>query len=137
MSQTKGQVVLALLALGLDQTSKAWAVSQQLAVHNTGVAFSLFNSFAWHWLLIPLLIYVAYEWMQSKDKTLSLAWLFIFIGGASNLIDRFVLGYVRDFIYYPILEVKGNVADLYIVGGVGIILIVSLKNWEHQGKRSE
>jgi lipoprotein signal peptidase len=42
--------------------------------------------------------------------------------GFSNLIDRLFLdGGVRDFIYWPILNVYGNMADLLLVIGMGIV----------------
>ncbi len=53
-----------------------------------------------------------------------LAWVLIFIGATSNIVERLVLGYVRDFIYISFSRWTGvyNLADGYIIAGVIILL---------------
>jgi lipoprotein signal peptidase len=53
------------------------------------------------------------------------AWTLILAGSLSNIGERIILGYVRDFI--PILSGIFNLADFYIIVGL-IILVVSSKN---------
>ena len=53
-----------------------------------------------------------------------LAWILIFTGATSNIVERLILGYVRDFVYISFFRWTGvyNLADGYIILGV-IILI--------------
>jgi lipoprotein signal peptidase len=61
-----------------------------------------------------------------------LAWTLIFAGAASNIIERILLGYVRDFIYISFYRWTGvyNLADGYIIAGVLLLLLAprSLRN---------
>lgn len=47
-------------------------------------------------------------------------------GGASNLIDRLLYGYVQDII--AISSTRFNLADIYILAGVILILFGAYKN---------
>lgn len=58
-------------------------------------------------------------------------WLFVLSGSLSNVGERIVLGYVRDFIY--ILTGIFNLADGYIIMGIVILLF---GNW-HYFKRNK
>lgn len=53
------------------------------------------------------------------------AWIAILGGGASNIGERIVLGYVRDFIF--IATGVFNLADGYIIAGIIILLAQSVK----------
>jgi len=59
-----------------------------------------------------------------------LAWILIFSGAFSNIIESMVLGYVRDFIYITFRGLTGvyNLADGFIIIGVIILLAQSYKN---------
>lgn len=58
------------------------------------------------------------------DLKRKLAWTLVFAGAISNVTERVVLGYVRDFIF--IFGGILNLADLYILGGVFILLSTEL-----------
>ena len=48
----------------------------------------------------------------------------LFLGGAmSNIMDRLVIGGVRDWLPVPVLGLRNNLADWAIVGALIIFLI--------------
>jgi signal peptidase II len=98
-------------------------------VHNTGIAFGLFKDNGFVFFIIPaiavfLLVYNIYYYHKFGE----LDWIYIvafslILGGAfSNLIDRFMLGYVIDFIDFRIWPVF-NIADSAITIGALVILL--------------
>ncbi|MBN2471353.1 MAG: signal peptidase II [Anaerolineae bacterium] len=129
-----------------DQASKA-AVTARLALyeqvaplpaleslftftltHNTGGAFSLFPG-ARNVLLLTGLITVGvilfYATVLSPAQRAHRVALGILLGGAlGNLLDRIRLGYVVDFLHVHGLPIF-NVADIGIVGGVGLLLLLT------------
>ena len=54
-----------------------------------------------------------------------LAWALVLAGGASNIIERIIMGSVRDFIYIHWRNLTGiyNLADFYIIVGVLVLLV--------------
>ena len=98
-------------------------------IHNFGVSFGLFAG------TIPFLVlvliglfvtaFVSYLYLNSSD-TLERWGLFIIICGAiGNIVDRFINGYVIDFLYLHINQYYWpafNFADIYI--SIGIIMII-------------
>ncbi|SEI68070.1 signal peptidase II [Allopseudospirillum japonicum] len=137
-----GQLAWVWLSLGvfaLDWLTKTW-ISQNLAygelwpitpfldftlLHNTGAAFSfLADQSGWQrWFFIGiacLTIVILLVWLArlSKQDTLVAIALALILGGAlGNVYDRWLLGYVVDFIalhwqqkYFPAF----NVADMAI-----------------------
>ena len=136
---------LALLAVALaavlaDQLTKQ-IVTSQLAlgesvhvvgplsirhVHNPGIAFGLFSSWA---SAVTILTAVAVAWMLfyfaragARHPVLPVALGLLIGGSCSNLLDRLRLGHVTDFLdlrWWPAF----NLADSFIVMGVGILLV--------------
>lgn len=53
-----------------------------------------------------------------------IGWCFIFAGAVSNIGERILLGYVRDFI--PLFGGILNLADLLILGGIALLLYQEL-----------
>jgi signal peptidase II len=70
-----------------------------------------------------LLSWLIYFYWSSKDKNLWLqsAVVLIFAGAASNLMDRALYGYVRDFINIFWGNVF-NIADIFIITGILMLL---------------
>lgn len=62
-----------------------------------------------------------------------LAWTLIFAGAFSNIIERIMLGYVRDFIYITLYKWTGiyNLADGWIIAGIVILLLSHKKNYSN------
>lgn len=142
-------LTLAAVLVVVDQLTKWWAVSEltgrapidvigdllQLRLtYNPGAAFSLGTEYTWVLALIAAASVVAITWISRRVR--SRAWaigLGLMLGGATtHLLDRlfrepgFMRGHVVDFIDYG--PFVGNVADIALVVGVGLILLLSLRN---------
>jgi len=108
---------LSLLGLiAADQLSKLLAGWWGRVVINRGGVWGIFPG-EW-WILIVGLIWISLSWYFLKGKDRSFGMGLVLAGGFSNLLDRLVFGYVRDFIFYPGLGVYGNIADIILAFGV-------------------
>lgn len=136
--------IAAVISLILDQLSK-YLVIQNLAlnttiplltnvfhftyVRNTGAAFSLFQGGAWlRWLsLFVSLGLIALAWFGPLlNKLEQLGYGFILGGALGNGIDRFVYGYVVDFLDFRLIKFPVfNLADTFINVGIICLLITS------------
>lgn len=132
-----------LLILILDRLSKLWVQSFLKIVgsltlipgvfelryaQNTGMAFSLFNDRPdWLLWLITFTLGTIIFWSIKSNK-LSLSMAFILAGGLGNLTDRFLYGYVVDFINPLFVDFAiFNIADIALNIGVIILIIESLR----------
>ncbi len=155
-------ICLALLSLpliGLDQYTKA-VVRQNLAIgetwvpwawlepyarivhwHNTGVAFGMFQNasgiVAVLTTLVALAILYYFPRVPDQDWTLRIAMGLQFTGAVGNLIDRFTIGHVTDFISvgnFPVF----NIADSCItIGTVVLILGVWIQEQREKARKSK
>jgi signal peptidase II len=113
-------------------------------VVNPGAAFSFFSNAkdnciypgeeagAWwlRWLsLIVSLGLMAYAWWGPKLSAIEqLGWGFVFAGAFGNGIDRFLSGYVIDFLDFRLINFPVfNLADVSINIGIGLLLIASFR----------
>ena len=139
---------LAFLVVVIDQATKYWAsltlspyqpkavmpMLNLVLAYNTGAAFSFLSGAGeWHrWFFSSfsaLMSIVLITWMFRLKSAayLQLAALSLVLGGAiGNLIDRFFLGYVIDFIdlyyknhHWPVF----NIADSAICLGAFLLFI--------------
>jgi len=121
-----------ILLLITDQTTKLVAHLQGLVVLNPGVSFGLLFQVP-HQVLTSLLFGILllgmYLWLRYLPRQ-KWAAVFFFAGGVSNVVDRFLVGAVRDWLEVPILGNKNNVADWFIFIGVGLVLIYFFKQPE-------
>lgn len=133
-------VSVAFAALGADQLTKH-IVSSRLAlddqvrvlgplsihhVQNSGIAFGLFASAT---PIVIVLTGFAVAWMLAffarsgaRHPILPVSLGLVIGGSVSNLVDRVRLGHVTDFLdlrFWPAF----NLADSFIVVGVGILLL--------------
>ncbi|MDE2306507.1 MAG: lipoprotein signal peptidase [Gammaproteobacteria bacterium] len=145
-------LLLSLLVVAADQTSKAWIARHYgefeftrvlpildiTRMQNVGAAFSLLASASgWQrWFFIALALGVSLAiivWllrMRAGSGRLLAAGLALVLGGAvGNLIDRIRIGSVVDFIhfhwnqaYFPAF----NLADSSITVGAGLLLLDAL-----------
>lgn len=100
---------------------------------NTGAAFSIFSGKTMYLALFTLVVVVALTFFlisqkkKNPDKKMYLYSIAMMIGGAiGNMIDRFFLGYVVDFIDFTLINFAVfNVADIFITIG-GILFCVCL-----------
>lgn len=149
---------IALSIVFLDQLSK-FAVESALApgesisiigqllrftlVYNDSAAFSLGVGATWPLTIISSLAVLAILWFGPRSK--SLIWLIIsglVLGGATgNLIDRlfrepgFANGHVVDFLQIPFNFPIFNLADSFVVIGVGLAIYRTLRGDELGGAR--
>jgi signal peptidase II len=143
---------IALAAVAADQVTK-FIVTNNLAldegdhivgilwihhVQNSGIAFGLFSSAT---AAVIGLTAIAVGWMLfffarsgARHPVLPVALGLVIGGSLSNLLDRVRLGYVTDFLdlrYWPAF----NLADTFIVIGVGILLTALLSS-EREPRRA-
>ena len=135
-------IVILLVSIVADQISKKiifgmpsrsiigdylWFQSEK----NTGAAFSMFSGNNIVFIVITSLacvglIYILFskKFMTQRLEKFSIA---LILGGAiSNLIDRIIFSYVRDFIYLKFMNFAiFNVADACITVGA-ILLIIAI-----------
>lgn len=136
---------VACVWLALDALTKAWfsdalALGQSLPqtlgglvgfklVHNTGAAWSLFDGSTLALGIVScavcafiLVAFCVYARKMTLPETIGLA--LVLAGGVGNALNRFLLGYVIDFIQtlfvdFPIF----NVADIGVTCGCVIVVI--------------
>jgi signal peptidase II len=139
--------IAAFIAFFLDQVTKYWVVQtfslgQTLPilqdifhltyVTNTGAAFSLFSGkVEWlKWLSLAVsLVLIGLAWFgQELNRWDQLGYGLILGGAIGNGIDRFVLGYVVDFLDFRLINFAVfNLADSFISIGIVCLLIGSLQ----------
>ncbi|WP_069997603.1 signal peptidase II [Cellulosilyticum sp. I15G10I2] len=130
----------------LDQLSKLWAVAalgqgrdillwknifHLTYIENRGAAFGMLQGKQWFLIsmtilvLIAIIIYFRKIPSTPSGKWMKLSFVLIISGAIGNLIDRISLSYVRDFLYFRLIDFPVfNVADIFVVVGVGILLVV-------------
>ncbi len=142
-------VAAALVAL--DQLTKIWAVNTYplngpsdpigLGFHftyiqNTGAAFGILKRGPTATLLLGTLSAVValgiVIFLLRRGRTLPrvqlVAFTLILAGAVGNMIDRFLFGYVRDFIHFYLTNFNFpvfNVADSCVVIGAALLILAS------------
>lgn len=99
---------------------------------NTGVAFSLLEN--QRWLFIPMtaivavaMIVILFRSPLCRHKLFSFSCALILAGGVGNLIDRIVLSYVVDFLYFSLIDFPiFNFADCCVVIGACLLFVFLL-----------
>ena len=134
----KRDLCIIILTLVIDQITKYMAMTSftpSITVidnffwltyaKNTGMAWSMFSNATWLLTIISLVITIVLFWLyhssyKSNDTLMCICQAFMISGAIGNLIDRLVLGYVRDFLafnifgyHFPIF----NVADMALTIG--------------------
>lgn len=141
-------IVVVLLVI-LDQITKSWAVNNlkdsepivlikgvlqlyYLPNGNTGAAFGILSGHRLFFLIIAMLVVsvIAFALVKipctSRFQLLRILLVFVAAGGVGNMIDRFRLSYVIDFIYFYLINFPiFNVADCYVtVATISIALLI-------------
>ncbi|MGK7957226.1 MAG: signal peptidase II [Crocosphaera sp.] len=138
--------IVAFVGFGFDQITKYWVVQtfsnigdtiplwlgvfHFTYVINTGAAFSFFEGGAkWlRWLSLGVSLgLMALAWWGEKMKvTEQLGYGFILAGALGNGLDRFLFGYVVDFLDFRLINFPVfNLADVFINIGIIFLLIAS------------
>ena len=142
-------ITLIIIALvGIDQLTKIWAVYTLMNqedikiwenvfhfhyVKNEGAAWGILSGkqgfliIITSIIIIGMLIYIRQLPKSKWGNWGRVAFVLIISGAIGNLIDRLFLGYVRDFIYFILINFPVfNVADMFVVVGVALLMIVLL-----------
>ena len=149
-------LIITLFILFLDQSSKLLAVRSLLLnqslplikgifhftlIHNRGAAFGILKNQAPLFIFISIfaviLIYLVLRNNKCKGYTFyNISLTLILAGALGNLIDRFSLGYVIDFLDFRIWPVF-NVADSAITIGAILLAWSMLRSTENRAQRTE
>lgn len=102
-------------------------------LENHGAAFSLFQNAMWFFYIIAIAAMVFIAWFlyrmpeERRYLPVRIAMVSIAAGALGNLIDRMQLGYVRDFIYFSLINFPVfNIADIYVTVAVAVLIILIL-----------
>ncbi|MFY1669446.1 signal peptidase II [Plantactinospora sp. WMMB334] len=150
-------LTLAVVIVLVDQLTKFWAVSALTGrepfpllgdllslrlLYNPGAAFSIGTGVTWIFTIVAAVAVAAIT--RAAWKVRNRAWavaLGLLLGGAAtHLLDRlfrapgFARGHVVDFIDYAGFFV-GNVADICLVVGGALIVLLYLRGVEIDGRR--
>jgi signal peptidase II len=150
--------LLVVIAIALDQWIK-YLVETQLTMHepvevlpflalfrtfNTGIAFSMLDSFGDTGLIIVSVCVVAFVlYLAAKTapgQVLARTGFALIVGGAlGNLIDRAVYGHVIDYILFhtPVWSFAVfNLADAFITLGAIAVVVDEFIGWRKQAPTS-
>lgn len=157
MKRNKFFWLVAIIGLILDQLTKYLVVQTfrevgtslplwQDVFHftyviNTGAAFSFFQGgVGWlRWLsLFVSLVLIYWGWVAPKLLIQEqLAYGFILAGALGNGIDRFLFGYVVDFVDFRLINFPVfNLADVFINIGIFLLLILAFLPTQPKRDRS-
>lgn len=140
------ELVIALLAaFALDRLTKWWALAvlrkegtiqvipnifHLTFTINSGAAFSILsgkNAFL-IFLSLCVILFIIYSYFRlPASRTTSIAVGLILGGAVSNLMDRFLLSGIVDFLDFRIWPIF-NVADSAI--SIGVVLIIAYYAWD-------
>ncbi|MGI5520116.1 signal peptidase II [Micromonospora sp. CA-259024] len=142
-------VLIAAVVLVSDQLTKYWAESalsdghtvsivgdllQLRLLYNPGAAFSIGSEYTWIFAVFAAAAVVAVTVVARRvtSRPWALALGLVLGGAATHLLDRlfrepgFARGHVVDFIDYAGFFV-GNVADIALVVGVGVVMLLNAR----------
>lgn len=107
---------------------------------NPGAAFGILENQRTLFILIAALLLISFVYyypkLRSDRLSLKIGATLLVGGAAGNLIDRIQTGYVVDFIDFRIWPIF-NVADMAIVGGVGVMICAMLFMDKARGEQNE
>lgn len=98
-------------------------------VHNTGAAWGMLGDWTNVFIVIALIVlaiiaFIVFVRGERTDTFSVIALSFLFAGGLGNAVDRYLNGYVIDFINFKLIDFPVfNVADMAITIGVIMLLI--------------
>ncbi|MCR5202383.1 MAG: signal peptidase II [Lachnospiraceae bacterium] len=91
-------------------------------VYNYGAAFGMLTNKRWFFIIIAVIVLIGFFFIffaipkEKKYLLLKIAIVMLGAGALGNMIDRIYLGYVRDFLYFKLINFPiFNFADILIV----------------------
>lgn len=98
--------------------------------HNTGIAWGMLAGHLWLFIIVALvaavLMIIFFRRTRKEEVLTRFGLVLTFAGMIGNLVDRILLGYVRDFIDVVIFNYNFpifNIADIAVVIGVALIIL--------------
>ncbi len=148
MKERIKHLILVILLVVLDQGSKFWVRTElinqdkidiipkvlnlQYSI-NTGAVWGILSGKVDFLKIVSLIILVVITFAYfkipnvKKYNVLKTLVVFIIAGAMGNLIDRFYLGYVVDFIYFEIINFPlFNLADTYLTVASILLFILAM-----------
>lgn len=137
------ELVLAGLILLIDQVTKIWSaralsvrplvlipgVLELTYLENRGAVWGLMQGWQIVFLVATFLFLGVLIWFCAKKRTemtvlTRIILALLFSGAAGNMIDRVFLGYVRDMIYFRLINFPVfNVADSAITIAAALLIV--------------
>ncbi len=137
------ELVLAGLILLIDQVTKIWSaralsvrplvlipgVLELTYLENRGAVWGLMQGWQIVFLVASFLFLGVLIWFYAKKRTemtvlTRIILALLFSGAAGNMIDRVFLGYVRDMIYFRLINFPVfNVADSAITIAAALLIV--------------
>ena len=111
-------------------------------VENTGASFGILKGQRWLFVALTAISLVAFIFWLIKNrnahKLARLAIILIAGGAIGNLFDRLVYGYVRDFIYFELINFPVfNIADSALTIGIILLMVYVLFIYKEPVKADE
>jgi signal peptidase II len=110
-------------------------------IKNTGAAFGMFQSYTKILTIVSLvanfLIIILKVKLNLENVFYNISLGFILGGALGNLVDRYFIGEVTDWISFSFFGPIFNIADSFIVIGFILIIILILREYLKQGKAKE
>lgn len=139
-------ICAAVAALAADQASKAFVLANAEALatgvavfpgfnlffhRNYGVTFGFFQNVPW-WVLAlvatAVVLFLVVSLIRATQAAEAVAYGMVIGGALGNIVDRLRFGGVTDFLDFYLGTAHWpafNLADVFVVCGVGILLIFS------------
>ncbi len=148
-------IAIVILWVIADQVTKSLVSDQQMGdifagpffglidfrlVHNTGAAWGIFAGntalLGVFSLVVCALLVAYYIWQRNEVNMLQTVGIALIIaGGIGNVIDRFMQGYVTDFIEFAFIDFPVfNVADIGVTCGFVLLIIGILLTARNESK---
>ncbi len=149
-------ILMIAILVFIDQLTKKWAVNTlkdsdpvilikgvlqlyYLPSGNTGAAFGILSGHRVLFLFIAAAVVAVILFllirlpMDRRFTVLRILLIFIAAGGIGNMIDRFVLTYVIDFIYFYLINFPiFNVADCYVTVATIVLALLILFRYKEE-----
>ncbi len=122
------KAVVSCFSLG-DTFSVVPYVLEFYYLHNDGAAMGSFQGMRWPLIIITALVIIGCIVYLLTGKSISgilrYGLCLIVSGGIGNLIDRITLGYVIDYVRFPVtwFHYSFNLADCAVCIGAGLIVL--------------
>lgn len=107
-------------------------VLEMTYVENRGAAWGMLQGARVAFIILTAVfllaaVYFYFKRRKELNRLSTVIIALIFAGALGNLIDRTVYGYVRDMIYFSLIDFPVfNIADSAIVIGTGLLIIQTL-----------